>query len=103
MENSVVLYTMMDMKKFMKLLKNVDKIPDTCYNKSTKGKENPQHQKGTKMEELLNEIARTWGLEVEETIEAFRMAERGESAETIKEYKRLVEGMWENDNFGFDL
>jgi len=55
------------------------------------------------MEELLNEIARTWGLEVEETIEAFRMAERGESVETIKEYKRLVEGMWENDCFGFDL
>ena len=71
--------------------------------KSQKGKENPQHQKGTKMEELLNEIARTWGLEVEETVEAFRMAERGESVETIKEYKRLVEGMWENDCFGFDL
>jgi hypothetical protein len=55
------------------------------------------------MEELLNEIARTWGLEVEETKEAFRMAERGVSVETLKEYKELVEGMWENDYFGFDL
>lgn len=55
------------------------------------------------MEELLNEIARTWGLEDPNTVEAFNMAERGETVETVKEFKELVEGMWENDCFGFDL
>jgi len=55
------------------------------------------------MENLLNEIARAWGLEDENTIEAFNMAERGETVETIMEYKKLVEGARENDWFGFDL
>ncbi len=55
------------------------------------------------MNELLDTIARTWGLEDQNTIEVFNMADRGESVETVMEYKKLVEGMWENNNFGFDL
>lgn len=55
------------------------------------------------MEELLNEIACAWGLEDEDTIEAFNMAERGETVETVREFKELVEGMRENEWFGFDL
>jgi len=55
------------------------------------------------MENLLGQIAHAWGLENPDTIEAFRMAERGETVETVEEFKKLVEGMWENDCFGFDL
>lgn len=55
------------------------------------------------MENLLDQIAHAWGLEDPNTIEAFRMAERGETVETVEEFKKLVEGMWENDCFGFDL
>lgn len=67
------------------------------------GRKTLQTGKGIEMENLLNEIARAWGLEDENTIEAFNMAERGETVETIMEYKKLVEGARENDWFGFDL
>ena len=55
------------------------------------------------MNELLDAIAMSWGLEDPDTIEAFNMAERGETVEAIAEYKALVDGARENDWYGFDL
>lgn len=55
------------------------------------------------MKKLLDEIARNWGLEDPNTIEAFNMAERGETVETVKEFKELVENAMENDWYGFDF
>lgn len=53
--------------------------------------------------EVLDMIVSNWGFENEDTIEAFNMADRGETAETILEYKARIESGWANDNFGFDL
>jgi len=53
--------------------------------------------------EILDAIATNWGLEDPHTVEAFNMAERGETAETIAEYRALVDGARAEDNFGFDL
>lgn len=55
------------------------------------------------MEKLLDEIARNWGLEDPNTIEAFNMAERGETVETVKEFKESVESAMANDWYGFDF
>lgn len=52
--------------------------------------------------ELLNEVVTSRGMEDELTIELFRMKDRGESYEMIKEYKKLYEGAEKEDWFGFD-
>ena len=53
------------------------------------------------MKQYLDYAVRNWGFEAAETIELFRMVERGESTATIKQYIDLVNGMIENDWFGF--
>lgn len=55
------------------------------------------------MKKLLDEIARNWGLEDPNTIKAFNMAERGETVQTMKEFKDLVESAMGNDENGFDF
>ena len=55
-----------------------------------------------KVEEILNMVATQWGLEDEGTVEMFRMAERGATAEEMMEYKTLREGAMTEEWFGFD-
>ena len=53
--------------------------------------------------EILDAIATNWGLEDPNTVEAFNMAERGETAETLTAFRALVDGAHAEDDFGFDL
>lgn len=53
------------------------------------------------MNELLDKVAQNWGLEDPMTVEVFRMAERGETIDTIAELIDLVNGSRATD-WGFD-
>lgn len=54
-------------------------------------------------EALLDEMVKTYGFEAVETIELFRMEERGESYAMMLTYKKLVDGAAAENWFGFEI
>ena len=55
------------------------------------------------IEELKDHMVKTYGFEFSATIEFFKMCERHESLNILREYVKLVDGAAAEDWFGFDI